>query len=137
MLMLYNPPLKAKPDIEIATESQGTVGDAAIFHFTDHVELVDLSFKRTSLSNRQTIPAQLCSLTLSFLKGSDLIERRYLYLHFAAGVDHHYPMTIIKPKGADELQVVSSVALVSRIETRLIFKQEVPDALGIPPLING
>ncbi|MEX0336399.1 hypothetical protein [Vibrio tubiashii] len=137
MLMLYNPPPKAKPDIEIATESQGTVGTAAIFHFTEHVELVDLSFKRTSLSNRQTIPAQLCSVMLSFLKDSDLIERRYLYLHFAAGVDHHYPMTLIKPKGADELQVVSSVALVSRIETRLIFKQEVPDAVGIPPLINS
>jgi len=136
MLMLYNPPPKAKPDIEIATESQGTVGTAAIFHFTDYVELVDLSFKRTSLSNRQTIPAQLCSLTLSFLKGDQLVERRYLYLSFAAGVDHHYPMTLIKPKGADELQVVSSVALVSRIETRLIFKQEVPDAVGIPPLIN-
>ena len=137
MLMLYNPPRKAKPDIEIETESQGTVGDAAIFHFTDYVELVDLSFKRTSLSNRQTIPAQLCSLTLSFLKGSDLVERRYLYLYFAAGVDHHYPMTIIKPKGADELQVVSGVALVSRIESRLIFKQEVPDAVGISPLFNG
>ena len=137
MLMLYNPPRQAKPDIEIATESQGSTGTAGIFHFTDYVELVDLSFKRSSLATNRGVAAQLCSLTLSFLKDSQLIERRYLYLSFAAGVDHHYPMTLIKPKGADELQVVSSLALVSRIETRLIFKQEVPDALGIPPLFNG
>ena len=137
MLMLYNPPPKAKPDIEIATESQGSTGTAGIFHFTDYVELVDLSFKRSSLATNRGVAAQLCSLTLSFLKDSQLIERRYLYLYFAPGIDHHYPMTLIKPKGADELQVVSSLALVSRIETRLIFKQEVPDALGIPPLFNG
>ncbi|MDC5819454.1 hypothetical protein OPW19_06385 [Vibrio europaeus] len=136
MLMLYNPPPKAKPDIEIATESQGSTGTAGIFHFTDHVELVDLSFKRSSLSANRGVDSQLCSLTLSFLKENQLIERRYLYLYFAPGIDHHYPMTLIKPKGADEMQLISSVMLTTRIETRLIFKQEVPDAVGIPPLIN-
>jgi hypothetical protein len=44
---------------------------------------------------------------------------------------------LIKPKGADELQLVSGLMLTTRIESRLIFKQEVPDAVGIPPLFNG
>ncbi|MDC5850885.1 hypothetical protein OPW32_16955 [Vibrio europaeus] len=137
MLMFYNPPRTAKPDIEVNTQSQGSTGTAGIFHFTDYVELVDLSFKRSSFSTNQGVAAQLCSLTLSFFKGSQLIERRYLYLYFAAGFDHHYPMTLIKPKGADELQLVSGLMLTTRIESRLIFKQEVPDAVGIPPLFNG
>ncbi|NOI83324.1 hypothetical protein F0237_21940 [Vibrio tubiashii] len=135
MLRLYNPPRQPAPSIEFKNEGLGTVGTAAIFHFTDRVELVELSVKRTSLSDEKRT-AKLCDLTFSFLKSSELIERRYMSVFFAKDFDHHYPMTLIKPKGADELQIISSVALVTRIESRLIFKQEVPDAVAVPDLIT-
>jgi len=136
MLMLYNPPRKPKAGIEIETRTRGSTGTAAVYHFTDYVELLYITLQRSSLGRNG--PASLqCTVTVSFLKQGQVVKTRTFSFRFAADVDNHYPLMLLKPKDVDEIQMSSTLILSTRVESRLIFKQEVPDAVGLPDLIYG
>jgi hypothetical protein len=124
MLTLYNPPSKSGSAMEYIQQEQNLYGRDVSLNLSEHIELIDMSIQRFSISNSsRRPPAQLVNHVVTFFQQGKVVHRRYLFHFYAAGYDHKYSMTLIKPKGADRLSVVSQVWTHVRVESRLLLKE--------------
>jgi|GEM_PF-2688134 len=134
MLTLYNPPLQ-KLEIETDFQQYHEFGYDAEFPLSQHVEIIAMQLGRfvsRSVTGETTWPdAEVGAVSFEFKDGDEKISTRFFRLYFAKASENSYPVTLIKPQQADRLRITASVRFYATIKSRLILKQELPNALGI------
>lgn len=140
MLMLHNPPLQ-KLEFETDFQQYHKFGYEAEFSLSQHVEIIGMQvgrlIGRPSTDDTVLPEAQVGYVTFEFKDGDEDVSRRYFRLYFARGSENSYPITLIKPQQADRLSITATVSFYATIKSRLMLKQELPNALGMALPANG